>query len=167
VRRVIQMKKGKSSLSIVGISIICFAGSVFGVTAVGAALIPPIETPAGVSAPEGFDSVPAKAPVYPLNESGLTYGSLSDAISVDTEPDLIFVAATNGKLGYAYRTDLNEADGTTAALTMKTPEERLAWQTERDAAGTIFVPVYEVDGLTAIGEFPVTPGGHPGPVLEE
>ncbi len=156
------MNSKKNTLAIVGISIICFAGSILGASAVSAALVPPLESPVGVSAPEGINAVPAKPPVYPVNDDGLTYGSLRDAISVDTEPDLIFVAATNGKLGYVYKTDLDRADGTTAALASKTPEERLAWQAEREAAGTIVVSVYGVDGKTVVGEFGVTPGDQAG-----
>ena len=46
-----------------------------------------------------------------VNKSGLTYGSSMDAADSEDEPDLIAAEATNGKIGYIYRTDLEEAEG--------------------------------------------------------
>lgn len=53
---------------------------------------------------------------YPVNESGLSYGSAAQAVSVETEPDLILAEGTNGKVGYVYSKDLN-------GETPKSPEE--------------------------------------------
>lgn len=45
-------------------------------------------------------------PSYPVNGSGLTYGSLAEATTVDNGPDLVLVVAANGRQGYARRTDI-------------------------------------------------------------
>ena len=46
---------------------------------------------------------------FPRNKAGLTYGSSSDTEYGD-EPDLIAVEATNGKMGYILKVDLQELD---------------------------------------------------------
>lgn len=69
------------------------------------------------------------------------------------EPDLISVIATNGALGHVYRTELEDANGTTAAQEFTTPEDALAWQEAR--RHPTHSPVYESDGTTQIGEFRV------------
>lgn len=43
---------------------------------------------------------------YPVNEEGLTYGSIADAPSDTCEPDLIEAVATNGKEGYVRNSEL-------------------------------------------------------------
>jgi len=110
--------------------------------------------PAGVASSEGGAPGVAQAPHYSLNESGQTYGSLSDAVSPEDEPDLILVRATNGLEGYVLREALNQATGANVA----TPEEAIAWQQTQDAIGwtTKTIPVYESDGQTQIGEFEIT-----------
>ncbi|MDZ4179657.1 MAG: hypothetical protein U1E29_10555 [Coriobacteriia bacterium] len=87
---------------------------------------------------------PAKTE-WPVNAKGLTYGSSMYALSPEDEPDLIEVLATNGKVGYALRTDL---EGPTPA----TPEQAAVQQSTRDAAPRV-VPVYDLDGVTEIGVF--------------
>ncbi len=62
--------------------------------------------------------------------------------------------ATNGEEGYVYRQDLEDADGTTAMKSFKSPEDALAWQ-EAHAGEVVSIPVYEADGKTNIGEFEV------------
>lgn len=123
----------------------------------GAAIagVPTIFTPAGVFV-DG-PSVPKPEPTYALNEQGLTLGTVADATSPDTEPDLILAVATNGREGYVYKRDLDAADGTTAMKGFKSPEDALAWQKERGAK-TIVIPVYLEDGKTVVGEFEVGGG---------
>ncbi|MGM7775686.1 peptidase M56 family protein [Arthrobacter sp. KNU-44] len=83
-----------------------------------------------------------------VNLGGNTFG----AENQNGSPDLVAVMASNGQSGYAYKTDLDEADGTAAMKTFKSPEDALAWQEAR--RGKSFpVPVYESDGKTIIGEF--------------
>lgn len=60
-------------------------------------------------------------------------------------PGLIAVIATNGTRGYVYRTELEDADGTAAMKTFKSPEEALAWQEARRGK-TFSVPVYDSTG---------------------
>ena len=94
------------------------------------------------------------APVYPKNASGQTYGSAANATTPQNEPDLILVVATNGKTGYAKRTDLEPK----AAAN---PAEAVAAQ-KANAASTAVrapIPVYESDGKTVIGKFAFSPTG--------
>lgn len=88
-------------------------------------------------------------PTYAKNEAGLSYGSLADATSPETEPDLILVETSDGKTGYAYKADLDNASG--AAI--ESPEEAAAWEPK-----VTEVPVYLVDGKTKIGVFVVGGG---------
>ena len=82
---------------------------------------------------------------WPRNASGMTYGSGLDAQSPQDEPDLIKVEATNGKVGYSLRTDLEGPEP-------KTPQEALRIQAAR--AGTAQeIPVYLSDGITNVGVF--------------
>lgn len=90
---------------------------------------------------------------WATNADGDTYGALNE----NGTPDMVAVIATNGTRGYVYRTDLEDADGTTASKTFKSPEEALAWQEAR--LGKDFpVPVYDVTGKTVVGEFVVSSG---------
>ena len=148
------MKQTRVSALVVGVAV-----GLFVVGAVGGAAVavgPMLFAPAGLSA-DG--AVPAPAPEYPKNDTGLTYGSAADAISPETEPDLILVQATNGEVGYAFKKDLDRVDGTDAIESFKSPEDALAWQEQQarltDADRT--VPVYKLDGATQIGEFIVSP----------
>lgn len=87
---------------------------------------------------------------WAVNESGESYGVIND----NGEPDLIAVRATNGQSGYVHRTDLEDANGTTAAKKFKTPQDALRWQ-EANAGVVHIVPVYESNGTTRIGDFRV------------
>lgn len=82
------------------------------------------------------------------NVEGDTYGVQNE----NGTPDLVAVMATNGRSGYAYRTDLEEADGTAAGKTFKSPQDALDWQEARQGK-SFSVPVYDIDGKTVIGEF--------------
>ncbi len=85
---------------------------------------------------------------WAVNENGDTYGAPNDR----GEPDLLSVIATNGKVGYSYSQELNEASGRTAAEKFTSPEDALVWQEAR-LGKSFAVPVYEADGETVIGEF--------------
>ena len=89
---------------------------------------------------------PADAPTdWPKNALGVTYGSGLDALSPEDEPDLIRVEATNGKIGYACRSDLEgpQPDSPAAAVAQQKANE----------GKPDLVPVYEVDGVTQVGVF--------------
>lgn len=88
---------------------------------------------------------------FRVNDSGQPYGITGDERG---EPDLIAVIATNGQEGYVKRTELEEADGTAAMRELDSPEDALAWQ-EAHAGEVSFIPVYESDGTTKIGDFQV------------
>lgn len=83
---------------------------------------------------------------WAVNENGETYGGIKNDGS---QPDLQAVFATNGRMGYVYTTELDEAGG---SRNFTSPEEALAWQ-ESMKGKTATVPVYEFDGITVIGEF--------------
>jgi hypothetical protein len=118
---------------------------------------PALFAPTGVTADEGIVTTPMPEPSYATNESGLTYGSAADASSPDTEPDLIQAVAMDGQQGYVRKSDLDDANGTTAAKSFETPEDALAWQ-ESEGAKDHVIPVYESDGVTQIGVFLVVGG---------
>lgn len=94
----------------------------------------------------------APAPIYQTNASGETYGSLSNASAVGSEPDLIKALGVDGKtIGYIRNTDLNRASDLP-----KTPQEALAIQAKQ--SGPRRIPLYDVDGKTIIGEYEIEPG---------
>jgi hypothetical protein len=82
---------------------------------------------------------------WPKNAQGLTYGSGSDSMTPQDEPDLILVGATNGKVGYVLRTDLE-------GQASKSPQEALSQQAAQAGKDRV-IPVYESDGTTKIGVF--------------
>ncbi|MBC7292680.1 MAG: hypothetical protein H5T84_01010 [Thermoleophilia bacterium] len=72
------------------------------------------------------------------------------ARSPQDEPDLILAEATNGKVGYVLRTELEGQEP-------GSPQEALAQQAAQ-AGKNRAIPVYESDGKTVIGVFIVTSG---------
>ncbi|MGN6426293.1 MAG: hypothetical protein ACTHMF_05695 [Leifsonia sp.] len=85
-----------------------------------------------------------------VNESGQSYGAINDRGA----PDLVAVTATNGRDGYVRRTDLEDADGATAARSFTSPADALRWQEEN--RGVVHrIPVFEADGTTRVGEFTI------------
>ncbi|SDS84568.1 hypothetical protein [Microterricola viridarii] len=141
------MKKRTTTLA-VGVAVLALAGLGTG-TAV--AYVPTLFAPAGLTA-EGMQSKPLPAPEYEMNRQGLTYGSAVDAISPETEPDLIQAVATNGKEGFVRKTELDAVNGTAAQASFKSPEDALKWQATEGAKDHV-IPVYGVDGSTVLGEF--------------
>ncbi|MFJ5958000.1 peptidase M56 family protein [Paenarthrobacter sp. NPDC092416] len=88
---------------------------------------------------------------WATNAHGETYGAQNDK----GLPQLVAVKATNGRPGYVYNAELEDATGMTAALSFKTREEALAWQEQRKGR-KIAIPVYESDGKTVVGEFVIS-----------
>lgn len=78
-----------------------------------------------------MNQITTKAPNYPKNENGQTYGSAADATSPKTEPDLIRAVGVDETVGYVLKKDL---DGELP----KTPEEALAIQKSRSQVVVIF-----------------------------
>lgn len=120
----------------------------------GAALasVPGVLSPIGVSPKPGIAAEPMPAPTYPVNPSGQSFGSAANANSPENEPDLIAVIATSGRSGYVLKSELDEANGTTAANSFTSPQDAVTWQ---ETAGKYdrAISVYESDGKTVIGEF--------------
>nr|WP_216863708.1 peptidase M56 family protein [Arthrobacter sp. 68b]AKG47363.1 hypothetical protein [Arthrobacter sp. 68b] len=85
---------------------------------------------------------------WATNTDGDTYGAENE----NGTPDMVAVIASNGTPGYVYRTELEEANGTAASRTFKSPEEALAWQEARQGK-SFSVPVYDATGKTVVGEF--------------
>lgn len=98
--------------------------------------------------------VDTKITDWAVNANGNSYGALNE----NGSPDMVAVMATNGALGYAYRTDLEDANGTTASKTFKSPADALAWQ-ESIKGRTFVVSVYDSTGKTVVGEFVISAGG--------
>lgn len=111
-------------------------------------------TPAGTSAEPNGEPAEGVTPSYPTNQRGQTYGDPGNEILPDDYPDLLAVVATNGRHGFVERALLDEATG----ANVSSPEEAVEWQRRQDEQGgkTIYLPVYESDGNTVVGEFPVT-----------
>lgn len=86
---------------------------------------------------------------YPTNAAGQTYGSLADATSEHSKPDLILVELSDGSNGYIRSDEFDAwADGSPS-----NPAE--AARQSRDAASSA-PKVFEVvaaDGRTEIGEW--------------
>lgn len=87
---------------------------------------------------------------WAVNGAGDDYGVTNG----EGQPDLVAVMATNGRQGYVHREALEDADGTTAQESFKSPEDALRWQ-EKNAGIVHIIPVYQSDGITKIGEFRV------------
>lgn len=113
---------------------------------------------AGAGAALGADGAPRPLPAHGINDAGDTYGSAADAVSPETEPDLIAAEAANGRVGYVRKAELDEANGSTAAESFTSPEDALRWQ-ESEGAEDRWVNVYELDGSTVIGAFLIA-GAH-------
>lgn len=117
---------------------------------------------------DGLEASLVKLTSYPIrdteinvNENGQTYGKDVYANNTREEPDLIYAEAMDGTRGYVYASDLN-------AYKADSPEELL----EQDKiyqeiwnnapAGEVvvacYIPLYEADGKTVVGEFPITIG---------
>lgn len=95
-----------------------------------------------------------------VNQDGKSYGMENE----NGAPDLVAVIATNGTRGYVYRTDQEEANGTAAARTFRSPADALAWQEARGNR-PVAIPVYDVNGKEVVGEFVI--GGGNGHVVGE
>jgi len=87
------------------------------------------------------ESVAATSSLWPINARGQTYG-----VAVgNAEADLMGAVATNQKVGYVDRKELNGPKPSS-------PEEALRWQAEQAGRSRV-IPVYESDGVTQIGVF--------------
>jgi hypothetical protein len=138
-----------SSLAAAGIGVIVLV-SIFSISSSGA-------SPAlGRQSPAGARTVTPRQIHYKVNARGLTYGSAQYARNVASEPDLILVVATNGKEGYAKKSDL-EGDGSGLP---SNPAEAATYSPSATS-----IPVYDSDGVTQIGSFQIDPGstGSPSP----
>lgn len=97
-------------------------------------------------------SAKAEGSAFATNQNGLTYGSASDVATSDLEPDLIAVVTTDGRDGYVYKEDLDEASAPAFSQ-----DEALAKMRKKDSLSPedamISIPAYDVDGTTIIGEF--------------
>jgi len=107
-------------------------------------------------------------PTYPVNEIGLTYGSLTHAKYIGYEPDLITCESSDGVIGYCYKTDVDRAslNGEDRPQTredameyMERLEERYEEIRRTGEKHAYTIPLYAADGVTVIGEFAV--GGLP------
>ena len=138
----------------VSLGVVVTSVAVLGV-GIGAAIavVPSILAPAGVTTRDGIAPSAMPDPKYPTNSSGQTFGSLIDSNSPTNDPDLIKVEASNGKVGYVYKKDLDAADGTTAAESFKSPSDAIAYQNAHANDAPVQIPVYASDGKTQIGTF--------------
>ena len=106
----------------------------------------------------------ASGVVFPFNQSGQSYGSSMDSDG-DTivHPDLIAAIGIGHIEGYVLKTDL---EGTGPLARPQTPEEAIIYMELLDeliadakARGDeylYYIPLYEPDGKTVIGEFGIS-----------
>ena len=98
---------------------------------------------------------------YEVNENGITYGRDNPLASAENQeqPQLIAAIGTNGEEGYVYAIDLEGEQP-------NSPEEALIYMKELNTsveeakeAGykyLRYIPLYESDGVTVIGEFGIS-----------
>lgn len=81
-------------------------------------------------------------------------GEICSAAGTDcTDPsDVVSAIATNGRRGYVYDSQLNPAPPSTPAQAIA--EQNAPWEPD-------YIPVYERDGSTVIGQFLINSGGAP------
>ncbi|MDI6707263.1 MAG: hypothetical protein QME73_13590 [Bacillota bacterium] len=85
---------------------------------------------------------------FNVNNNGQTYGNGIEADAIGYDPELIEARSIDGTIGYVYASDL-EGD-----FVPQTPEEALAWQSQKKNIGKDrIIPVYAQDGKKIIGEF--------------
>lgn len=84
---------------------------------------------------------------WPTNANGQTYGSIENATSSTTDPDLVQAIATNGQTGYVYSSQLNPPGPSS-------PAQALAQQAAQTTPR--YISVYAQDGTTVIGQFEVS-----------
>ncbi|MBU8866491.1 hypothetical protein [Paenarthrobacter aromaticivorans] len=93
--------------------------------------------------------------VFEKNAAGQTYGLPTEVDGVTVEPDLIRAYATNDRIGYVRNSERKVATGDPSLF--KSPEEALQWQANRPK-GPVSIGVYDLDGVTVIGEFVFSEG---------
>jgi hypothetical protein len=87
---------------------------------------------------------------YPVNSNGQTYGSVEDDEKAGGLPDLIKAGGIDGTKGYIKKSDLPPDP--------KNPEEALQQKAQMEARGPYTIPLYDIDGKTVIGAFPMNDG---------
>lgn len=100
-----------------------------------------------------------KAPKFSVNSNGQTYGSAANAISVETEPDLIAAVGIDGTKGYVLSKDLrDEMPKTPKEAVAKTKENEKAVKEAKEKGSNIIreIPLYDVEGKKIIGKFGIT-----------
>lgn len=115
-----------------------------GVIATGGSRSPVVEA-VTVADDSGSVAPPPTGPFprYPVNERGETYGSATQALTPEQDPDLILAYGTKGQEGYVRKTDLN-------LPVPRTPEEAVELSRRNPPR---MVPLYSRDGVTVIGEY--------------
>lgn len=89
-------------------------------------------------------------PQFARNASGLTFGSAAQAISPETEPDLIQAQGKDGVEGYVFKRDLDYQPKFTS------PAEAVKWQ-NTNAGKQISIGLYDSSGTKRVGTFVITP----------
>lgn len=100
-----------------------------------------------------------KAPKYSVNKNNQTYGSAADAISPETEPDLIAAIGIDGTKGYVLSKDLKEEmPKTPEEAVKKTADMKKRTDEAKEKGNNIVreIPLYDVDGKTIIGKFGIS-----------
>jgi len=96
--------------------------------------------------------------LYAKNEYGITYGTMEAVTRNPTldPPELIACMGVDGTVGYCYKKDLDGDLPSTPEEALKYMKEINKQNDEATAKGEIYlryIPLYEADGITVIGEF--------------
>jgi hypothetical protein len=105
---------------------------------------------------------------YSVNANGQTYGSGLHSEFEDADaPDLIFATGIDGIEGYVLKTDL---EGTGSLAKPQNPDEAMVYMEQLEGLSNeaaargekyvYYIPLYESDGTTVIGQFGVSAPGN-------
>lgn len=97
---------------------------------------------------------------YQVNQNGQTYGGMNPYAAVPQEgPDLIAAIGIDGTEGYIYEGDLNgeqPSNPEEAQVYMENLKQRAAKAARSNEEYSRYIPLYDSDGVTVIGEFGIS-----------
>lgn len=109
----------------------------------------------------GNENITETKSTYVVNTNGQTYGSTASYTLILCNQDLILAEAIDGTRGYVYESDLNaDRASSPEELVALAEKNKKIWEAAPVGQVVVsrYIPVYEADGKTVIGEFPITIG---------
>ena len=97
---------------------------------------------------------------YQVNENGQTYGGLDPFSTIPQEsPQLVAAIGLDGTEGYVYAEDLDgdqPKNPDEALVYMENLRQRAAEAARSNEEYSRYIPLYDSDGITVIGEFGIS-----------